>query len=497
MIFSTFFRAAFVIISGLLTAQVIASAHVHSSNMALYEKIESFRSAGYVTVPGPAVSPRLKEWQTAVSGGLFFTMSVGVLLTLLSIAAAWMLRQAGSSRKGIFALLIILWAAAVLALNLGEFSPMLSLYFLFIPPLVVVAALKQLFIRPLNKLNPRMLYHVLTPLFLGILWFSQMNGSFFVDVRDYLLLSHKLGTKVNDFYYRYTLYPAEILKPLDRKLLKGVYYKHLEKGATERAIRKELLSQDYLPVEKETMADLTLTQTGNELRLEQAGSVILTTSPGQFLSSVNSWLGNFSSKTDGKSFFRSITFVSILTGLPMLIYLSMYGVFLLLLTAALPSARSPAPAVFLCLVSSMAVFLYFSMSRSTLHDENKINLALESGNWRLRVAALKFIRGNELEVRDYPAYRALLSSRHVPEKYWLAGALGTSRHPDTFTDLLYLLGDNNTTVVSAAFRALGNRKNPEAVRHILKRITAAEDWYNQWNAYNALKNLGWKQSPST
>jgi HEAT repeat protein len=51
-------------------------------------------------------------------------------------------------------------------------------------------------------------------------------------------------------------------------------------------------------------------------------------------------------------------------------------------------------------------------------------------------------------------------------------------------------------VVSAAFRAVGSRKDPAGIAHILTRITTSKDWYNQWNAYRALRNLGWKQSPS-
>jgi len=30
----------------------------------------------------------------------------------------------------------------------------------------------------------------------------------------------------------------------------------------------------------------------------------------------------------------------------------------------------------------------------------------------------------------------------------------------------------------------------------LKRIETSDDWYNQWYAYRALRNLGWKQSKS-
>jgi len=44
---------------------------------------------------------------------------------------------------------------------------------------------------------------------LAALWTTQMDKYLFLDIRDHLLLSNSIGRKVNNFYYNYTLYPAE------------------------------------------------------------------------------------------------------------------------------------------------------------------------------------------------------------------------------------------------------------------------------------------------
>jgi hypothetical protein len=122
--------------------------------------------------------------------------------------------------------------------------------------------------------------------------------------------------------------------------------------------------------------------------------------------------------------------------------------------------------------------------------------ALGSDRWQTRVAALKIIERNKLEVGDFEAYPKLMRSSHVAERYWFVRALGSSRRTGTYRDLLGFLDDPNAGVVSMAFYSLGQRKDSRTVPEILKRIETSDDWYNQWYAYRALRNLGWKQSKS-
>jgi hypothetical protein len=490
------FHAVLVIFLGLAAAQIIASVHVYLSNLALYDRMQTFKDAGYLIVPNSNILPCLLELKPAVFGGIFFTLSAGAFLTLFSVMGAWLWCRPLLRKKALLPVLLIPWLSCVFALNLPGFSLMPTLYFLVIPSFVFTLASKWLFPCSLAGFARRSFLHALAPLFLALLWSTQMSGSFFVEIRDYLLLTHSAGSKVNDFYYRYTLYPAEILKSLDQKLLRSVYYGRMQDRALSQVLQRELLKHDYLPVQDETLADLVFKDEKRELHLQKQGITVLRINARQFTSSPGAWLAAFSKETDRGRFFRKVILISFLIGFPMLLYLLVYGILFLFISTVFPPEKSSVPATLLCVVAGILLFLLFVLGRATIHDEGQVDRALQSSDWRERVAALRFIHDNRLEAARHPAYRALLVSPFIPERHLLAKTLGVSRQAHTFKDILFLLDDENTTVVSAAFRAVGSRKDPAGIAHILTRITTSKDWYNQWNAYRALRNLGWKQSPS-
>jgi hypothetical protein len=76
--------------------------------------------------------------------------------------------------------------------------------------------------------------HTIPVIVLALLWTSQIDSRFFVDFRDVLLLSNPVGTKINDFYYDYTLFPAEVFKSLEQKLLKTCSLQNLKMDPCSR-----------------------------------------------------------------------------------------------------------------------------------------------------------------------------------------------------------------------------------------------------------------------
>jgi HEAT repeat protein len=87
-------------------------------------------------------------------------------------------------------------------------------------------------------------------------------------------------------------------------------------------------------------------------------------------------------------------------------------------------------------------------------------------------------------------------SPHIPERYWLVKALGVSRQPETYKDLMRFVDDPHPNVVRMAFDSLGQRGDTSAINVIMKRIETSDHWYEQWYAYKALRKLGWKQAKS-
>ena len=150
----------------------------------------------------------------------------------------------------------------------------------------------------------------------------------------------------------------------------------------------------------------------------------------------------------------------------------------------------------ICLLVGIMVLVYFQSNRSSNIRIQNIPVALESGHWQTRVAALKLIAQKRLEITNYPSYAVLLSNPVLQERYWLVRALAFSRRPKTFDDLLKFLNDDNLNVRTMAFNSLGLRKSRQAIGPILSKIENSHDWYDQMYAYKALRSLGWKQTRS-
>jgi HEAT repeat protein len=142
----------------------------------------------------------------------------------------------------------------------------------------------------------------------------------------------------------------------------------------------------------------------------------------------------------------------------------------------------------------MLFVFQFNRGRN-ISTENLLE-TLSSKDWQTRVAALKFIDENGLEISRFKSYPRLLANAHIAERYWLAKTLGNSENPATYDDLLNFLNDPHPNVVSMALYAIGKRGNRDVVDKILQLIATTDSWYIQWYAYKALRSIGWRQSKS-
>ena len=483
-----------VLLLGLLVAQVIATAQVYFSNAHLHRSLLTLKEAGYLIVPNQQILPRLVSFQSALWGGLFFTLSVGVLLTFLSWSAAWAWNRLFRRNRLFLYFCLLAWLTSLALINGQGFCVLITMYFLLVPAAVFTAAAKFLDQGKASHDSGGLL--LLVPLLvLVLLWATQVNSRFFLTLRDKFLLSSTLGTKVSDFYYDYAYYPAEVFKSLDQKLLKSCSIGSVQRKPIEQALERTLLAYDYLPVDEDhRAADLVVHEDSGLLSFQHKGKTILQTSLQGFLSSPGKLLEDFSRKSDTCSPFRSFTLFSLLVSLPLGLYALCFGLIYLVLSLVLPSRFSAWVASVFCLLMGTALLFYIHGSiKEKSMDPGR---ALTSDHWETRVAALRFIDQKKLDVGDFEAYPSLMKTPYVAERYWFVRALGSSRRTSTYRDLLAFLDDPNRGVVSMAFYALGQRRDSRAVPEILKRIETSDDWYNQWYAYRALRNLGWKQSRS-
>jgi len=486
------FRA---LLSGLFTAQIIATIQIYLSNASLYRAVAAMREAGYLVVPNQHSVHHLKEFASAFFGGLFFTLTVGAGLSLLTLVAVLTWDRIFSRSRIFLILLLLSWMGCLLCVNFHGFSIAATAYCIFVPAVVSVVALKLMLARTRQRTRFGEFAPVIPLLLLAFLWQPRASGDVFLDIRDNLLLSNSFGTKISDFYYRYTLYPAEAFKSLDQRILRTCRLEGI-KDFPAQPLEKKLLDYDYLNIKEYPEADLEITEEGGQLAFKNREKMILRISPEDFLAAPGNVLKEFSIKSDRHSLFRKFTFFCLLTGFPFILYITLYALFYLVLCIFMDSKKSFFTASILCFaIGTVILFSLYSAGRKTM-DAGNLSEALESGRRQDRVAALKVVERKGMEIGNFRAYKKMLKSPNIPERYWLAKAMSKSRKPETYSELLTLLNDPDRNVVCMTFYALGQRKNPGAIKEITRRIDISGDWYSQQYAYKALRKLGWKQTGS-
>jgi hypothetical protein len=485
------FKALFL---GLCIAQILATAQVYLSDAQLYRNLVALRNAGYLTVPNQKIMQTLPDFGAAFFGGLFFTVSVGAGITLLSLGAVWLWDRLFHRAILGTLLLVAIWVGCLVMVNIGGIDLMVSAYFLCIPGAVLFVTVRRMPAGADDKRwRPGIVWGA-PVLVLAALWLTQMDAHLFLDVRDHLLLSNRFGTRINDFYYTYTLYPAEVFKSLDQKVLNTYCLEHVRDPSLTEAIEQRLVTYDYLRLEGEAPVDVTISQRGSFLALGNRQRDVLKVSSQAFFAKTGKLLRELSVQTDTHRFFRRFTFFSLLIGFPIALYLVFMVLFRALGSLFLSMRASSLCASGICLAIGIALFAFFVHSRVKSTEIRDVAAALESRRWQEKVAALKLIGKESREVGDFRAYGELLESPCIPVRYWLARSMGVSRKPETYDDLVRLLNDPHPNVVSMALHALGKRGNTRAISVILDHIGASNDWYSQWYAYKALRRLGWKQT---
>ena len=482
------------LLPGLIMAQAIATIQVYLSNIELHRTLEIIKGRGYLPVPNDLVIPNLKGFLPALGGGLFFTLSLGVGLSLLALTAAWAWGRFPRRKRMLLTIYSLCWLGMLIAVNFRGLNLAASAYFLLIPPLVFRAAR----FAPLSPARQAAGYGRWIPvglaLLLAILWFPHLDSDFFGKVRDRLLLSNRIGQQLNQFYYDYTLYAAEVLKSLDQKTLKTCSVADVKRVPVARALAKEFAKQDYLNRGSDGAADLQVTEAGSRFVLAHKGRPVMETTLQDLLSRTGPVLKEFSARTDRQAFFRRAVYYALLVGLPVILYLFLVDLFRFGLGFFLTARTASLAAGLVCFCMGVGLLAVFSPGSDNAGDGVATAGALGSDNLHDRLAALKMIEQKGLEIADFAGYDRLLASPHVAERYWLVRTMGGSRQPRTYRDLLSFLDDPQLNVATMAFYALGRRGDRRAVAEILARIQTSRHWYEQWYAYRALKALGWVQS---
>lgn len=495
------FHPAIVLLAGVLSAQVLFSGLVYFSNISLYQNLEAIRHFGYVIVPNELMMPSLQSIKPAIYGGLFFALTTGAGLTFMTFLIVCVWRQFSNQ----YWLLLGLFLAATIFFTI-KFNYHIPVTLAC--TLTVGAALSaslMFFPDTIERGYPLLSTfagHLAVIILIGLIWMPVINKDVFVSIRDNLLLSNPIGEKINDFYYKYTLYPAETFKSLDQKLLKSCRININDKNRCEQ-IKQQMVAQDYLPVDEKFAPDLTVNLTvdhrNNTLVFLRQAKTIHECSFDEFLKGSKKILESISEKTDHNKFLRRITFLSLITASPLICYIFLHAFFMSGLFFIKSKIFRMAGASTACLLLFTLPAISFYQQPSDAIDDANIGKYLKSHIWQDRTAALKTISDQNLRIDRYMEQGQLdrsIQSPLIAERYWLAKTLGSSRTIDTYQLILKLLDDPQPNVMCMAMYSLGKQKHLKSsivIDEIISRIKTSRHWYVQWYAYKALKRLGWIQ----
>lgn len=485
-------------IVGMIIAQVLFTSFVYSSNRHFYKNLIAMQEAEYqVLVPNERVMPTLLEWMPAFCGGLFFTLTVGAGLSFAGWLAVFLWRAFPKGRPIIFAAFLLSGGYMLFRLNDHGLNLPVTFICAFIPAVAGLAAYQFY-----KKFPPIALwdykvtfFHFMVIGIIAIFWMPKANGDVFTTIRDHLLLTNSIGQKINDFYYRYTLYPAESFKTLDQKMLKTVNIA-VQESDLEQRLENRLRAADYLPVDSNP-TDLMVTQEDNRLIFETGSRIVHKAAISDFLKAPSSHLDTVSKNSDRQHFFRKMTFISLIIISPLLCYILLHAVFTLFLFF-IPSAsvRSACAALVCLMVGGMSAQLVYQDMADDITPFG-IKRYLNSDRWQDRVSALKYMsdedNSKEIANIDLDNLFHLTTSSWIAERYWLAKAAGNSPLLRAKHIALRLLEDDQPNVACMALYSLGKQGDTSVIPLIIDHIGTSTHWYVQWYAYKALKRLGWKQ----
>jgi hypothetical protein len=487
-----------VLLLGFSAAQGMSTLQVRFSNIDYYALLTAVQEAGYLAVPTETVYSTLRDIGPAFRGGLFFTLTAGLCLTLVSAALAWLWDRLLARDRILFLLWFLLLVLSLLSANRRGFSPLISGYLLAIPTLVFPFTLKWLPAKPRRQRPAVSLFPLLGFSLLAVLLFawrpSVLSKDRLLDIRDALLLSNAWGRRANAFYYENSLYATRVFRSPRHELLKSCAIEGLSDSLLRTRIAEALLSRDYLPLENTARTDVRIVASGEHLRFYAGDKRVLESSTEAFLRNPALTLREIEERTHRHRFLLGFTLFSTLFVGTVLLCAGFYVPFYWLSGLLLKSTPRAVKAGVLGPVALLAAFFAFSTAgRERAFDTAHLSGLLASDHLPSRIAALKFVLTEKIDIAGFPAYAKMAESPSVPERYWLARALGVSGTPETRRTLHRLLRDPHFNVICMALDSLGRRGNRSDIRPVLDKIMTSDNGYEQWYGYRALRRLGWRQ----
>jgi hypothetical protein len=433
------------------------------------------------------------------SGAFFLTFTLGAGVSIYSLAGVRILLAREKNWK-LISLLLFPLVLSLLMLAIDGSHPLFFLFFFCVPLITVYIAIKiygskknkwtaesislsfehisgrqekQSFkellagwVRETAK-GPYLFIPLL--LFLAVFWSFQNTTSFFSNFRDLFLLSNTPGNMVNNFYYSHGMALAEAIRPFEKKPYKTYSFVSEPGFELKENIQNEFRRHGLLHLENPCICDFAIKVDGDEIHAYHENRLLIKSNLGSFFSKSDNFFDKLN-KLDKNKYLRLLIHCSILFALPLLFY-ELLQILINCFSFFLPFEKEKG--AFFSLFISLTVITIFLASCYYPLNQEKQNRGIRKKKFN---EIVKFKNSKE------PGKRIILC------KY-----LTSKDSPDATEVLLSLLADPHLNVSCQAAHALGKQGNPEVLLELKNIVTGSEEWYRQWYAYKAMKNLGWNQ----
>ncbi|MGA1876102.1 MAG: HEAT repeat domain-containing protein [bacterium] len=536
-------------LTGILGGLFLGTWLVAESNGQLLAEQEIIARLGYIAVPGKSLFPEMRACSTCLAGGLFFALSLGCGYGCLCGFVLWI--SSFYQKRGYqyvrLGLLILLAAAPVADLLLGKGGPdpAVLLFFLLVPLVLWCAAFRLL---PPQSFHLRELcgYGILLVMFALFLGAVLLNTSLidpesydpdFIEIRDRLLLPTKIGQKINEFYYRYTLYPARMIKPLHSRLQNVAALDSRNFPGNQLSnIQAVLRRCDWFPVvtdPRNTLpAETTLTsdtaseevlfywQRGWPKRKGKRGEPVYRVSYQDFIRDPYRHLKNYSERIYSFELLRMSCGLSLFLVVPLALVLALFWCLLVLIRLFFRLSRISPNGTREAVVFSAVMLFGFGLS--IWHGQGSPGqgflwkrapvLSDKPGPW------WEIVRGNAPGDRLLALHRLndILPPDSGPDFHEEIIFLTRDRDPvfrrfgaeflgklafrnadEIIPVLISLLKDPNLNVAYTAAGSLGRFRNRQARDVLLEILKSDRAWYLKMKVYSALKSGGWHQQAAS
>ena len=487
-----------VLMIGLLSAQIVATAHVYLSNLDLLQATETVMRAGYLAIPNEWVTQRLASLATAMAGGLFFTLSIGAGLTLATLIAVWIWDRIFHRRLKATVVFLLLWLGCLAAVNENGWNLVASTYCLVVPLVTAVAAIQLLPPRTTLLSPARVLWPVSAAIVLALMWGLVMDRHLFTNIRDHLLLGNRAGQALTHAYYTFTLFPAEAFKSLGQKQIRTCVLEDSLSRTQQSRLERILRSRDYLALPAGNPADLIVGRLDEEkeISLGDRHRTLVRIPEKKLFTNPDNALAEYSKRMDRNRMFRRLTLTFLLLGFPLVLFTFGFCLIGCLPNLFLTVNLSNIIAAGACVLAGgiLLVPVYQGHSAGTPADDPEAGLSAAASS--KRIAALRQAYDSRRDVSLAASRNGIEKSAHTAERYWLARSLAYATHPAAHAMLLDLVDDPAAIVACQALWALGERKDRAAIPAIVERVQTSSHWYIQMYGYRALRTLGWVQPRS-